>query len=156
MKCPIKVNSSMLGVELDIQSSEFGYSIELVTTIEGKPVFNPALHVTDDYSGARMNLYADHAHYAVEGLQAIVTGFGTSRIDLMDPDGSLIFTRYYEKPHTVYVDIEFDLCCFADAHCFSSDAVGIKTDMTFDDYKRFVHDFASVVDNFDAPVDYKH
>ena len=156
MKCTLKVNSSVLGVELDLEPTDYGYSLEVLTTIDGKPVFNPALHVTDDYSITRMNLYADTIKYTLEGLEAILSGFGTGRIDLIDPDGSVIFNRYFEKPNTVFVDIEFDVCCFSDSHCFSSEAIGIKTDMTFEDYKDFVKQFASMLDKFNAPTDYKH
>ncbi|MFP5238304.1 MAG: hypothetical protein ACLGQW_00600 [Acidobacteriota bacterium] len=156
MKCTLKVNSSSLGIALDMEPNDAGYSVEIITTIDGKPVFNPALQVTDDYSGARMNLYADAVKYTIDGLQAIVGGYGAARIDLLDPDGSLIFTRYYEKPNTVYVDIDLDICCFSDAHCFSSDGIAIKTDMTFEDFKAFVTDFALKLDKFNASSDYKH
>jgi hypothetical protein len=156
MKCVLKVNSSVLGIELDLEATDFGYSIEVIATLDGKPVFNPALHVTDDYSIARMNLYADAVKPTLDGLEAVMTGFGTSRIDLIDPDGSITFNRYFEKPSTVYVDIEFDICCFSDSHCFSSEAIGLKTDMTFEDYKDFVKHFTSMLDKFHAPADYKH
>jgi hypothetical protein len=156
MKCPLKVNSSVLGVELDIEAADYGFSIEVITTIDGKPVFNPALHVTDDYSIARMNLYAESVKYTLEGLEALATGFGAGRIDLIDPDGGIVFNRYFEKPNTVYVDIEFDVCCFSDTHCFSSEAVALKTDMTFEDYKDFVRQFAALLHKFHAPGDYKH
>jgi len=74
MKCTLKVNSSVLGIELDLEATDYGYSIELIATIDGKPVFNPALHVTDDYSIARMNLYADAVKYTMDGLESLVTG----------------------------------------------------------------------------------
>lgn len=156
MKCPLKVNSSVLGVEVDLEATDYGYSVELLVTIDGKPVFNPALHVTDDYSISRMNLYADAVKYTLDGLEALNTGFGAARIDLVDPDGSVVFNRYFEKPNTVYVDIEFDVCCFSDSHCFSSEAIGIKTDMTFEDYRDFVKQFGQCLDKFHAPADYKH
>jgi len=156
MRCPLKVNSSVLGVELDLEATDFGYSIEVVATIDGKPVFNPALHVTDDYSIARMNLYADSVKFTLEGLEALVAGFGMGRIDMIDPDGSLIFNRYFEKPNTVYVDIEFDVCCFSDSHCFSSEGIALKSDMTYEDFREFVKQFSSMLDKFHAPADYKH
>jgi len=157
MKCVLKVNSSVLGVELDVAPTDYGYSLEIIATIDGKPVFNPALHVTDDYSIARLNLFADAIKFTVGNMEALATGFGTSRIDLMDPDGSIIFNRYFEKPSTVYVDIEFDICCFSDAHCFSSEAISLKTDMTFEDYKDFVKEFSSLLlDKFHTSTDYKH
>lgn len=156
MKCALRINSSVLGIELDVESTDYGYSIEIVATIDGKPVFNPALHVTDDYSIARMNLYADSVKFTLDGLEAITGSFGVGRIDLIDPDGSIIFNRYYEKPNTVYVDIEFDVCCFSDSHCFSSEAIGLKTDMTFEDYRDFVKQFSAMLSKFHAPADYKH
>lgn len=156
MKCTLKVNSSVLGIDLDLEATDYGYSIELIATIDGKPVFNPALHVTDDYSIARMNLYADAVKYTMDGLESLVTGFGTARIDMIDPDGNIMFNRYFEKPNTVYVDIEFDVCCFSDSQCFSSEAIGLKTDMTYEDYKTFVTEFASLLGKFHAPADYKH
>jgi len=156
MKCALKVNSSVLGVEIDIEATDYGFALEVIPTIDGKPVFNPALHVTDDYSIARMNLYSDGVKFTLDGLEALNTGFGASRIDLIDPDGSIIFNRYFEKPNTVYVDIEFDVCCFSDSHCFSSEAICLKTDMTFEDYRDFVKQFSSMLDKFHAPADYKH
>jgi len=157
MKCALKINSNTLGIELDIAATDYGHAIEIIATIDGKPVFNPDLHVTDDYSLARQNLFSDGVKLTLDSLEALCGGFGTGRIDLFDPDGSIVFNRYFEKPNTVYVDIEFDICCFSDAHCFSSETISLKTDMTFEDYKDFVKEFSSLLaDALHAPTDYKH